>query len=414
MIMTYSKHGRSKQDCNNLIEHLLNPENESIEILAIGNSMATDLPGVIQDMEILRDGCGALAAFHHMSISPSIDYTREQLMHAAQALCEEFDGVGGTRPWILIAHTKPRVSGVGNLHGHLVLGHSDGKKCLKDRLSLIRTEVVARAVEHANHENPVKSRHAKVVDKLLRQRGKENVADWLITTFGNDQEPPKSSYGSKSRQAAKRKGAQLPKAKCAVCDAFVNAGNLLEFKTRLAALGFQIERGTKKNVWMIVDGSGNSIGALDRLLKLKRHVASAMMEGQDGFQDAKQSTANDRRTREASPRGDHTPARAGREIKGGPSAAGRADGEGSRRGNHKPIAEPRDPRRAPDVGITEHQRENGRRHRGVGYRRALITLRRIGNGIQNFNAAPLPQLPIDWDAKDIWGIPIAPPKYPYP
>jgi hypothetical protein len=414
VIITYSKHGRSARDSANLIAHLLNPENEVVEILTIENSVATDLPGVVKDMEILRDGCGALAAFHHMSINPSIDLTPQQLVRAAKALCEELDPAG-TRPLIVIAHIKPRENGVGILHGHLLLGHSDGQKSLRDGRSKIRTEVVARALELEFGEKPVRSRHATYVDKLLRQRGKENVADWLITTLGNEQESPKSSYGSKSRQATKRKGVQLPKAKSAVVTAFVAAGNLLEFKTKLAALGFQIEPGTKKNVWMIVDGSGNSIGAIDRLLKLKRHVANAMMEGRDGtFQDAKQSAANDRRTREASARGDQTLVRSDREIKGGPSSAGRAHGKGSRRGNHKLVAEPRDPRRAPDVGITKHQRENGRRHRGVGHRRALIILRGVGSCIQKFNAEPLPQLPIHWDLKDIWGIPIPLPQYPHP
>jgi hypothetical protein len=60
VIITYSKHGRSSRDSANLIAHLQDPENETIEVLAIGNSVASDLAGVVKDMEILRDGCGAL------------------------------------------------------------------------------------------------------------------------------------------------------------------------------------------------------------------------------------------------------------------------------------------------------------------------------------------------------------------
>ena len=72
MIITYSKHGRTSRDSANLVAHLLKPENERIELLEIGGSVAQDLQGVVKDMELLRNGCrgGSRAAFHHFSFSP--------------------------------------------------------------------------------------------------------------------------------------------------------------------------------------------------------------------------------------------------------------------------------------------------------------------------------------------------------
>lgn len=127
MIITYSKHGRTARDSAKLIAHLLKPENDHIEILDIGNSVAADLPGGVRDMEILRNGSSAKASFHHLSINPSINYSKEQFLPAADALRAELDA-GDTRPWIVIAHGKARQNSTeGYVHAHLVLGHVAAK-----------------------------------------------------------------------------------------------------------------------------------------------------------------------------------------------------------------------------------------------------------------------------------------------
>jgi hypothetical protein len=124
MIITYSKHGRTPRDSKNLIAHLLKAENETIEILEIGNSVAQDLAGVVKDMEILRDGSSARAAFHHLSINPSIDYSDAKLLRAAKDLRDELDPED-IRPYIVVAHRKRRensaeggVDAQGDRHAH--------------------------------------------------------------------------------------------------------------------------------------------------------------------------------------------------------------------------------------------------------------------------------------------------------
>jgi hypothetical protein len=365
-------------------------------------------------MEILRDGCGARAAFHHLSINPSVDYSEDQLKKAAKALRDELDPEG-TRPYIVIAHHKRRENATeGGMHAHLLLGHSDGRKALKDGRSKIRTEVVARTLERENGEFPVRSRHANKVDRILRQRGLSDVADWIKVAYGSQSDAPRSAYGSKSRQSAKRAGLNLPAMKGAVARAFAVAGDLDELKTGLAAIGLHVEKGTKKNVWVVIDAAGNSVGALDRLLKLKRHVTCAMMEGQDGgIQNAKRSAADDRTARKAIVRTNQASARADRAAQDGARNTVRdPNWRGPDRGNHGVVEEPRCSSRASDVRNAHDQRQTGHTPRGAVYRRALMMLRRVGRNVESQLPADLPpQLPRHPGLTDIWGLPIEPPRY---
>jgi hypothetical protein len=410
MIITYSKHGRTSRDSAKLVAHLLKPENEKIEILEIGGSVARDIAGVVKDMELLRNGCrgGSKAAFHHLSCNPSIDYSDEQFLRATQALRRELDWEG-TRPFITIIHTKR-----GRRHGHLLIGHSDGYAALKDHQSKIRSEVVARCLEQAEGEVPVRSRHAKQVDKILRQRGLDNVADWILATHGEQLEPPRSNYGSKSRERAKRAGLNLPVMKAAIAHAWSSATNLQDFKENLKAVGLKVQPGKKQNVWAVVDETGRTVGALDRLLRLKRRVVQNMMEGQHGqFEEAKRQSSNDHRSRTPPIRANQSDRRANRgdQAPFGPDGAAdvrarphQADLDATRKYRNSEFA--------PAGRDADSQRQAGRGPVSLGHRRALITLRRVGRGIDlqalNNVAQQLPRIP---GLTDIWGIPIEPPRY---
>jgi hypothetical protein len=158
VIVTTSKHGRTPEDCANLVAHLLDEENEAIEILEIGNSVALDLKGVVRDMQIQQAASRALCAFHHISANPFGKCTKDQLLDAATRLRLEFDK-DGTRPHITILHRKQRSDALASdLHVHLVLGNVANGKSLDDHISKIRSEVVSRIWEFSNGENPVDSR----------------------------------------------------------------------------------------------------------------------------------------------------------------------------------------------------------------------------------------------------------------
>lgn len=415
MIITYSKHGRTSRDSAKLIAHLLKPENDHIEILDIGNSVAADLPGVIRDMEIFRNGSSAAASFHHLSINPSIDYSKEQLLLAADAVRAELDR-DDTRPWIVIAHTKARQNSTeGHVHAHLVLGHVDGAgRALKDGRAKIRTEVVARTLEFQNSETPLLSRHHQTVVKFLREREREDVADWLIAAHGPDPEEPKSAYGSKAREAAKRRGINLPHAKSDIDNAWSGSKEIDSFQAKLKALGYRIEPGKKDNVWIVVDSRGNVIGALDRLLKLRRHAVKQLMENQDGSDKGQhRPSTNDHRPRPETVREIGRDRRANRTVEAAADPATNPAGSfrrGSCQSHHLADGTAGRPFQISDRRTTSHRFEAGLASRNFERQRALSILRKIGQRVSGdprhwtLSDDHMPDLPFDWNATDLWGI----------
>src|SRR5665213_80541 len=194
MNYTTSKHGRSTRDCRNLITHLNKPENHFSKILEIGNTAACDLNGVIEDMVILKNGSSALAAFHHVTISPKIVASEAAILEAAHAIRCELDP-NGERPYIIICHGKDRRDPTAaKIHGHLVLANVNAEgRALDDFQSKIRSEVVARTLEHkwaALGEPAGSSRHHTKVITRLRERNQHQVADWMIAQLGENPEVP--------------------------------------------------------------------------------------------------------------------------------------------------------------------------------------------------------------------------------
>lgn len=61
MIGQAVRHGRNQRDAKNLHAHLMKDKGARIEIL---NSAADDLQAIMSDMQLLRDGSKADAAFY--------------------------------------------------------------------------------------------------------------------------------------------------------------------------------------------------------------------------------------------------------------------------------------------------------------------------------------------------------------
>lgn len=285
MIITIERHGCRRQDFVKLTDHLLKPENETIEILGIGNSIASDLAGVLEDMEALKDGSAARFGLIHATINPGEERTEEQLLAYANRVRLELDP-DGERPWIVVAHRKARAVSQAAHHAHLVLGTISVKigKALNDYRSKIRTELVARLLEYesqfadATPETPTLGRHHQTVVRFLKDRKLPNVAEWLVERFGEEPELPRSAMSSRSRRRAARLNVDLPKSKAKIAVLWSQTADFSVFREALSSAGYEITPGKKADVWVVVDKNGNTIGALDRLLRLKRRETQQMVE----------------------------------------------------------------------------------------------------------------------------------------
>ncbi|WP_271529062.1 hypothetical protein [Bradyrhizobium sp. CCBAU 25338] len=430
MIITISKHGRTRRDGAQLVQHLLKPENEAIEVLEIGNCAATDIEGVIRDMELLRDSSKATAGFHHLSISPRRDCTKDELRACANRTRLELDPEG-ERAYVIIRHVKKRATpDAAPSHAHLVLANvlapTDSAavgRALKDGRSKIRTEAIARICEYELGEfPPTLGRHHKSVLKILDERGLTHIRRWLVDALGEGPERPRSAMSPQTRQRAKRQGVNLPVAKATVAALWSVTGNAASFQTALQGNGFELVPGNRRNVWVVRDGEGHLIGAADRLLGIKRHEFRHLMENPNE-PAAKRTQPGpapaDGRARQEAVRSVESNRRSARPIEPTLGPVGARSFECGSRPDLSDIEIPRSlggSLAAPDRLAPGDRFEIGIPSRKFEYWRSMILLRGLGRGLARSTTIaefmkkdPPPQ--IREERWDIWGVPIPPPKY---
>jgi hypothetical protein len=438
MIITCSSHGRTRQDCRRLVRHLENTkDNESIHLVEIGNSVSATLADVVEDMQLLRDGGSAQVSLHHFTINPSSDCDEAALRKIANLVRAELDPEL-IRPYAVVVHTKNRQAapggrqaapgngqaapGGGKRHAHLILGHVDsggrpghmnsGGRALLDGQSKRRTEFVARVAEHflsglGYPERPVAGRHSVYTMSRMRDEAPA-AAEWHAARSDMSAEKPMSAMSTTTRQRAKRLGLNLPGSKATIVAAWQASPDLVGFLEKVREAGFSIARGDKAGVWIVTDTQGRSVGALDRLLRLRRQEIREKMEAIDVKRFFEQC---------AFERGAGQNAFiADRSSSGNAGSAGYS-GRGSDRTDIALSGSLGGSGHAPERSHASGERKAGR---NPGYHRqiALSRLRRLGSGFvanPKFSKEYISQLHASssevWrGAHDIWGLPIEPNK----
>lgn len=416
MIITCSSHGRTERDCRNLVRHLENrKDNETVLLVEIGNSIATTLGQVVEDMQTLRDGSSAQVSLHHVTINPSSYCDATSLQKVAAIVRAELDP-DSSRPYALVMHSKNRLgkqNSAGRNHAHLVLGHVDFEgRALKDGRSKQRLEFAARVAEHflsvqlgQKDERPVLGRHfAYTLNRMLKDA--PSAAEWHKAHFGANPDKPLSSMSTATRQRASREGLRLPAARAEIVAIWETKEDLADFFLKLREAGYCVEPGQRDGVFVVVDVQSRMVGALDRILKLKRQEIKQLLEYDHVRQFVGKNVielnairpafgADRRAGSNASPVNGGGPYRKDSPVSGSMGWSGHA-------AKRSDAANERQTRRSTgySVGLT------------------LARLRKLGLKLSTnplFSANHLSQLhAVDswlWNgAVDIWGIPIEPPK----
>lgn len=274
MIITTTRHGRTARDTRHLLAHLRKGVHQVSRVVAIGNVALSDADAVMAYMEAMRDGSRADVAYHHITISPSIRLTDIQRDEAVRRILHALDA--DDHAYVLWEHAEKRRHGSDvDQHFHLVLGHigPDGK-ALRDSHSFRNLEAAARSLEVDFGERITASRRTAAVAARLVEMGREEVAQRLPQPA----EPPRSSMTSTSRAAADRQGVDLPAAQDAVRAAWAASDSPLSFSHALAEIGLSVAPGRKEGVFVVTAGTVE-IGALDRIVKVKRRDVAERMKG---------------------------------------------------------------------------------------------------------------------------------------
>src|SRR5690606_23836188 len=158
-------------------------------------------------------------------------------------------------------------------HFHLVYAHvGDDLLALDDSHSYQKLEAVARTLECDFGESLTPSRRTAAVAARLVEIGREDVAGLLP----RPPEPPRSSMTSGMRAAADRKGVDLPAAQAVIRAAWEASDTPQAFTHALVEGGFSLAPGRKEGVFVVSSGD-IEVGALDRILKLKRRDVAQRM-----------------------------------------------------------------------------------------------------------------------------------------
>jgi len=286
MIGQVTRHGRTKRDSKNLQNHLEKDPLHKVEVL---NSVASNLSEVLSDMSLFMDGTKVNSAFLHISLSPGRDMTDEELKRVAEIVMKHFNAEKNQSA--LIIHEKDRAGGKGNRHAHLVLGRvSHDGEIVSAGFEKIRLETAMRIAEFELNEPCVLGRHHASSLKWLKANGRDDVAQFMQSSYGSNPEKPSSAASPDKRQKLERKGIILADVNERVRRAWEGSDNGRSFASALSEVGMSFQKGQKNGVYIVKYGD-QEIGSLDRLLKEKRGAVKSKI-GEYEYESAAENNAN--------------------------------------------------------------------------------------------------------------------------
>lgn len=274
MIGGVTKFAGGSRDARALAAHLGKPQPNGSAFEAV-NSAAADVTALIGEARAMASAAGiANRPFLHIHLSPSGTLDRAQLLRAAEVVCREL-GVED-QPWGVELHGKPRASGEGGLHAHIVLGRAGASgKVLPSGFEKIRLETAVRVAEFEVGDAHVLGRHFNSSVKHLEATGRQDVVASMRTAHAGPPPPPRG-LSSEKRQALARGGVDAMVQRKAVQAAWSKSDDGKSFAAALAEAGLELRRGDKEGVWLVAIGRIN-LGSVDRLVGEKRRDVAARL-----------------------------------------------------------------------------------------------------------------------------------------
>lgn len=276
MIVTTTRHGRTRRDARYLLAHLSRRDVQRSRVVHVGAPVA-DERAALDYMQALRDGSRATVSFHHLSLSPGQPLTDEQRDEAVRRVLAAMGAEDHAH--VIWEHAQKRRRGRDvDAHYHVVVSHigPDGK-ALRDGRSYVRLEAVARALEADFGHEIIPGRRPAAVAAELERQGRPDVAARVRGEAAP--EPPASAMSSRQRARAERHGVSLPDMRVAVRQAWEASDSPAALQAALAEHGLGVAQGDKAGVWIVTGPDGMPLGALDRLAgERRRTVATRMQE----------------------------------------------------------------------------------------------------------------------------------------
>lgn len=350
MIVTTTRHGRTRRDARYLLAHLSRQDVQRSRVVHVGAPVA-DERAALDYMQALRDGSRATVAFHHLSLSPGQSLTDGQRDEAVRRVLAAMGAEDHAH--VVWEHAeKPRRGCDVDAHYHVVVSHigPDGK-ALDDGRSYVRLEAVARSLEADFGHEIIPGRRTAAVAAELERQGRPDVAARVRGEA--PPELPASAMSSRQRARAERRGVSLPDVRVAVRQAWEASDSRAALHAALAEHGLGVAPGDKAGVWIVTGPDGMTLGALDRLAgERRRTVTTRMQEERHDHGTAARNAGfeSDIRRGEGRTRGSGGPEPAAFAPGTRPAGRGLAAGRGDGTARDDPAGAASDPRRDRGAG----------------------------------------------------------------
>ena len=231
MVIKGSSRGHDRRDIRRLAEHLLSGENESVEVVAITGTAASDLHEAFVEMAMVAKGTRCAKHLYHCSINLGHDEASEMAtarwIEAVDELAKRLGLEGHSR--VIVCHRKR-----GRDHVHAVISRVDpvSLKVTSDGHNYRTHEECSRALEARWGLRPVVGAHTKPADQP-RPVAAATHADW---------------------QASERTGLKVADVAGRIAAAWRGSATGREFGAALEIMGLSLASGRRGLV--VVDGAG--------------------------------------------------------------------------------------------------------------------------------------------------------------
>ncbi len=158
-----------------LSAHLLKAENEVVRVIEPRGLGSRDLHAQLEELVALSLGGRTGQPVYHVHVDPELTVADNPGARAMWwRLFEAEFGLAG-QPYCGAEHVK---HGRAHEHRGYSLVRPDGQ-VVDLAFDFVRREKVSRIVEYAFGQPAVRSKHARAIERRLREEGRHQVADWL-------------------------------------------------------------------------------------------------------------------------------------------------------------------------------------------------------------------------------------------
>lgn len=269
---------RGQGEGDALARHLMKPENDEVLVIPARGLGSPNIRGQIQELRALSLGGRTDKPIYHLHVDPE-DLIPDNAGARARwwFLFEREFGLT-QQPYCGVEHYKRdrrhehRVYSLVRPSGQVVdLAHD-----------FVRREKVSRIVEFEFGAPAVRSKHARAIERALREDGRHDVADWLAASGTLEAECPVARATPQERLIEERTGVPLDDLRAAALAAWQASSDGEGFLAALRARGLDLRQGRSGPV--VVDRTGTAhlatrlIGAAARRQDGSRIPAAAVRD----------------------------------------------------------------------------------------------------------------------------------------